>query len=76
MVKGKRSGYVKFFSKQSGFTPDKSATDRIPALCVLVERRRESRQGMLLQPMSISRRRLTLCIERHSGIFCVSVGFL
>ena len=29
-----------------------------------------------LQPMSISRRCLTQCIERHSGIFCVSVGFL
>ncbi|KAG0728096.1 putative protein in type-1 retrotransposable element R1DM [Chionoecetes opilio] len=33
--------------QQSGFTPDKSTTDRILALRVLVERRREFRQGML-----------------------------
>ncbi|KAG0729261.1 Retrovirus-related Pol polyprotein from type-2 retrotransposable element R2DM [Chionoecetes opilio] len=33
--------------QQSGFTPGKSTTDRILALCVLVERRRESRLGML-----------------------------
>ena len=26
--------------------------------------------------MSIERRRLTQCIERHAGIICVSVGFL
>ena len=31
----------------SGFTPGKSTTDRILALYVLVERRRELRQGML-----------------------------
>ncbi|KAG0717912.1 putative RNA-directed DNA polymerase from transposon BS [Chionoecetes opilio] len=33
--------------QQSGFTPGKSTTDRILALRVLVERRREFRQGML-----------------------------
>ncbi|KAG0721010.1 Organic cation transporter protein [Chionoecetes opilio] len=33
--------------QQSGFTPGKSTTDRILALRVLVERRRELRQGML-----------------------------
>ena len=33
--------------EQSGFTPGKSTTDRILALRVLVERRREFRQGML-----------------------------
>lgn len=32
---------------QSGFTPDKSTSDRILALRVLVERRHEFRQGML-----------------------------
>ena len=55
--------------EQLGFTPGKSTTDRILALRVLVERE-------CLQPMSISRRRLTQCIKRHSGIFCVSVRFL
>ena len=34
-------------SEQSGFTPGKSTTDRILALRVLVERRREFRQGFL-----------------------------
>ena len=33
--------------EQSGFTPGKSTTDRLLALRVLVERRREFRQGML-----------------------------
>ena len=33
--------------EQSGFTPGKATTDRILALRVLVERRREFRQGML-----------------------------
>ncbi|KAG0714105.1 LINE-1 retrotransposable element ORF2 protein [Chionoecetes opilio] len=33
--------------QQSGFTPGKSTTDRILALHVLMERRREFRQGML-----------------------------
>ena len=33
--------------EQSVFTPGKSTTDRILAIRVLVERRRESRQGML-----------------------------
>ena len=33
--------------EQSGFTPDKSTTDRILALRVLAGHRRESRQGML-----------------------------
>ena len=60
--------------EQSGFTRGKSTTDRNLALRVLVEHRREFRQGMLAP--SISRRRLTQCIERHSGIFCFSVGFL
>ena len=33
--------------EQSGFTPKKSTTDRILALRVLIERRREFRQGLL-----------------------------
>ena len=43
--------------EQSGFTPERSTIDRIVALRVLTERRREFRQGCL-QPMLISVKRL------------------
>ena len=50
----------------------KSTTGRILALQVLVKHQLQFWQVML----AASRRRLTQCIARHSGIFCNSVGFL
>ena len=44
-------------AEQSGFTPKRSAIDRILALRVLTERRREFQQ-VCLQPMLISVKRL------------------
>ncbi|KAG0720902.1 Transposon TX1 uncharacterized protein [Chionoecetes opilio] len=61
--------------QQSGFTPGKSTTDRILALRVLWNADVSFDRGCL-QPMLISRRRLTQCIVSHSGIFCDFEGFL
>ena len=44
--------------EQSGFTPKRSTIDRILALRVLTERRREFRQGLISQMMQSSLRRL------------------
>ena len=67
---------------QSGFTPGKSTTDRILALCVLVERRREFRQGMLAAYVDLKKafdsvHRETLCdLLRLRGIPARIIGLL
>ncbi|KAG0723665.1 Dipeptidase 3 [Chionoecetes opilio] len=58
-------------AQQSGFTPGKSTTDRILALRVLVERRREFRQGMLAAHVDLKK-----AFDSVHLIFAESLEFL
>ena len=68
--------------EQSLFTPDRSTTDRILALHILVERRREFRQGMLAACVDLKKafdsvhREALLYILRLRGIPAWIIGLL
>lgn len=61
--------------EQPGITLDMSTIDRVPELRMLVERRREFRQGMTAAFVT-SRRRLIPCTVRHSKTSYDSMGLL